>query len=267
MTRLTAAEHLLKELGIDDPADIDLEAIAFHRNATVKFRRLDGCEARILGFKDKAVISVDDRYGPRRARFSLAHELGHWQHHRGRSFVCRPEDIGQRRERNALDPESVADQYAADLLMPHYLFRPRARELKRINFETVETLANEFNVSLTSMAIRLVETGLEPAILLLHKGPRRSWFVSGPDVPRKWFPKDELEADSGALTTLYGALTKNSMRSVPAETWFDGWHAQRGVVHEQSIRTADGQVLSLVVFRDPRLLDEAERVGSSSRSW
>lgn len=262
MTRLTPAEHLLTELGIDDPADIDLEAIAYHRNATVKIRRLDGCEARILGYKDKAVISVDDRYGARRARFSLAHELGHWQHHRGRSFVCRPEDIGRRRERNAFDPEWVADQYAANLLMPHYLFRPRARELKRINFETVETLANEFNVSLTSTAIRLVETGIEPAILLFHKGSRRVWFSSGPDVPRKWFPKDELDSDSGALTTLYGPLTKNTMRAVPAETWFDGWHAQRGSVREQSIRTADGQVLSLVVFRDPRLLEEPERVGS-----
>ncbi|MGO4386751.1 ImmA/IrrE family metallo-endopeptidase [Microvirga sp. 2YAF29] len=259
MTRLTAAEHLLKELGIDNPVDIDLEAIAYYRNATVRIRRLDGCEARILGFRDRAVISVDDRFGPRRARFSLAHELGHWQHHRGRSFVCRPEDIGQKRERNALDPEWVADQYAADLLMPHYLFRTRAQELKRISFETVETLAHEFNVSLTATAIRLIETGLEPAILVCHRGQRRAWFVSGPDVERKWFPKDELDSDSCALTTLYGPSGRSKMRSVPADTWFEGWHAERGNVHEQSVKTAEGQVLSLVVFRDRHLLEKPER--------
>jgi hypothetical protein len=247
------AERLLMELAIDNPADIDLEAIAFYRNATVKFRRLEGCEARILGFKDRAVISVDDRYGWRRARFSLAHELGHWQHHRGRSFICRPEDIGQRRRRSALDPEWIADQYAADLVLPHYLFRPRVRELKRITFETVETLANEFEVSLTATAIRLVETGIEPAIVVQHKGLRRSWFAAGPDVPSIWFPKEELEADSMALPILYGKLLKSQMKAVPAETWFEGRHAQSGSVHEQTIRTADGQVLSLIVFRDSRL--------------
>lgn len=55
-------------------------------------------------------------------RFSVAHELGHWHHHRRRSAVCLSDDIGNP-AKGPLDPERVADGYAADLLMPRYLSR------------------------------------------------------------------------------------------------------------------------------------------------
>ena len=45
---LTQAERLLQELGVTEPGEIDLEAIAYHVNARVRYRPLDGCEARIV---------------------------------------------------------------------------------------------------------------------------------------------------------------------------------------------------------------------------
>lgn len=45
---LTPAERLLQELGITEPSEIDLDAIAFHAGARVRYRPLDGCEARIM---------------------------------------------------------------------------------------------------------------------------------------------------------------------------------------------------------------------------
>ena len=75
MTALTPAERILKSLGIEDPGEIDLEAIAWTRGAVVEYRPLDRCEATIVGSKRKAVIAVNSRSPPERRRFSLGHEV------------------------------------------------------------------------------------------------------------------------------------------------------------------------------------------------
>jgi hypothetical protein len=48
------AEETLRELGVTDPKDIDIEAIAWCLGARVKYRPLDRCEARITGNGDQA---------------------------------------------------------------------------------------------------------------------------------------------------------------------------------------------------------------------
>ena len=92
MKGLSPAERLLQDLGISEPQEIDLEAIAFHLGARVRFRKLEGCEARIIGCNDAAIITIDHGCSLTRKRFSLAHEIGHWTHHRGQTLVCRVEE-------------------------------------------------------------------------------------------------------------------------------------------------------------------------------
>jgi hypothetical protein len=82
--RLRPAERLLLDLGIGKPQDIDLEAIAWALGAAVNYRPLDKCEAMIVGGDRRAIITVNSKSIPVRRRFSIAHELGHWHHHRGR---------------------------------------------------------------------------------------------------------------------------------------------------------------------------------------
>jgi hypothetical protein len=60
------AERLLQELGITEPKEIDLEAIAYHVGAHVRRQPLDGCEARIIGCGDRAIITVKARSSHRR---------------------------------------------------------------------------------------------------------------------------------------------------------------------------------------------------------
>jgi hypothetical protein len=64
MIGLTPAERVLQELGISEPTEIDLEAIAFHLGARVRFRRLEGCEARIIGCNDTAIITIHHEFLP-----------------------------------------------------------------------------------------------------------------------------------------------------------------------------------------------------------
>ena len=56
------------------------------------------------------------------------------------------------------NPERRANRYAADLLLPVFMFEPRSKN-RDITFETVRDLAREFQVGLTATAIRLVEFG------------------------------------------------------------------------------------------------------------
>ena len=90
------AEKVIKSLSISDPGAIDLEAIAWLSGAKVKYRELDGCDACIAGRADvgRAIISIDSRSMARRQRFSLAHEIGHWEWHRGHQLMCSKDDIG-----------------------------------------------------------------------------------------------------------------------------------------------------------------------------
>jgi hypothetical protein len=262
--RLSAAERLLQDLGVTEPDEIDLEAIAHTVNATVRYRPLAGCEARIVGTSDKAIITVNSASGHRRKRFSIAHELGHWHHHRGRCLACRFEEM---RAHDPLSPERAADGYAADLLMPGYLFRPIARQHAKLSFRTIDAIATIFRTSMTATAIRLVESGHAPSLLICHGPAGRKWFTRSPDVPEKWFPRDALDADSFAFGVQFGGKPDDPMpRRVGADAWFDRWEASRFEVQEQTFRTAPQETLSLVLIVDPDMLREDDRTGRNSRS-
>jgi hypothetical protein len=85
----TPPEQILSLLGITEPEDIDIEAIAFACGATILKEPLTGCEANIIGRGDKAIITVNSKSIPGRQRFSAGHELGHWMKDRGESaFGC-----------------------------------------------------------------------------------------------------------------------------------------------------------------------------------
>lgn len=253
---LTVAERLLQELGITDPEEIDLEAIAYHVRAEVRYRSLVGCEARIVGCNARAIISVKANSNPERKRFSIAHELGHWHHHRGRCLACRAEDY---RPRDVLSPERVADAYAADLLMPRYLFDPIVQQHKKLTFKVVSTLAETFRVSLTAMAIRLVESDHTLSLLVCHGSKGRKWFTRAPSVPQRWFPKDDLDSEGFAFGVLFGrAGNDTTPRLIGADAWFDRSEANRYDVHEQTVRTGPDEVLSLILINDGRMIEERE---------
>ena len=257
---LTSAEKLLQELGITEPQEIDLEAIAYHIGARVRYRPLDGCEARIVGYGDKAIIAVNDNSSPRRARFSIAHELGHWKHHRGQKLACRVEDYYPR---DRASPERLADTYAADLLMPHYLFRPIAHEQGKLTFKAVNALADIFNTSFTATAIRLVESDHTPALLICHGRHGRKWFTRAPSLAEHWFPKSELDTASSAFDVVYGTRQSDPWpRKIRADAWFDCREARGFDIHEQTMRVADGEILTILLLIDRRMLEASDTPSS-----
>ena len=169
------AEELLTELGISDPADIELEAIANCVGVEIEYRRLTNCEAQIIGYRDRAVVYVSLDTPSHRRRFSTGHELGHWHHHRGRSFACRSSDIGRPIDEKSKDAERQADAYSGDLILPPFMVGPRLERMGEISLNGIIELASDFNASVTATAIRVIRMTRQPLILVAHNLIGRNW--------------------------------------------------------------------------------------------
>ncbi len=249
---------LLDDLGIIEPFDIRIEAIAEYCGATIVYERLKGSAARIIGFGNRAFITVDSQSRRERQRFSAGHELGHWMMDRGKvaSFVCAERVFAT--EWDADNPERRANRYATDLLLPRFMFGPRAKN-KDIIFDTVRELARDFQVSLTATSIRLVELGSFPAMVVCNELERRRWFFRGSDVPQVIWPRDKPGAYTSAYDLLRGSKDIEGPVDVQADGWINHPMARQYTLREDSIRIGDNYVLSLLWWKDEhQLLDISE---------
>ena len=253
-----SAEDILKDLAISTPEEIDLEEIAFCQSAKVKYRELDGCEAYLLTDTKlgRAIISIDDRANPLRQRFSLAHEIGHWERHRGQLLVCSKEDIsGSGGRKNGLSREKAANQFAAEILMPEFMLKPILRDYRKFDMYAVRQLAGLFNTSNTAMAYRLVEMEKEPCILAAYGKSGRAWHISSKSIGHRWWPRRLLDPQSNAYSILFdGAPDDATMSNLDADTWFDVQWADQIEIGEQSFRVDDDLVMALLVACSDRML-------------
>lgn len=240
-------QALLKALHVTAPRDIDIEAIAQYCGATVMYERLVGCEGRIIGHGNRAIITVDQRATTSRKRFSAAHELGHWMKHRGKvALVCNNEQLMCKWE--GRDRESVANRYAAELLLPQYLFQSLLKD-KPLTLETVRGLAEQFETSITATAMRLVQLTDRPAALICASAHGRAWFELSPSAKAaQCWPRRTLPVDSGAAAILKRDEEPIGPRKVSPTVWFGGNNASIRDVVEDTVRITAHLALSLVVW-------------------
>src|SRR5580700_7192826 len=212
-----AADKIIKELGISEPGDVDIEAIAQFCSATILYEKLTGCEARIVGNADRAIITVNSSSRRGRQRFSAAHELGHWMRDRNQvGFSCTNSLF--RSQWGVANPERGANQFAADLLLPLTIFGRYAYS-KPITLQAARELANKFDTSLAATAIRLVQHGSFPAMVVYLSQGARKWFVAGPDVPSVLWPRER----PGKRTVAWDLMQLGSTEPGPSTVQADGW--------------------------------------------
>lgn len=208
--------------------------------------------ARIVGAVNRAIITVNENSAPVRRRFSIGHEIGHWHNHRGRSLVCRSDEIG-RNGNGGVCLERQADAFAADLLLPRYILRPFVAQYKTLTFDVLRQIAEIFNTSLPATAIRLVEIGSWPSILLCHSQSGRKWFVRSSLVSQDWFPRSDLDPASHAFDIVFGHVSNQAKpKPIKASAWFERRDAERFELQEQSIRMHDGDTLTLLLVSDSK---------------
>lgn len=240
------------DLGITTPEEANIEVMAYFCGATVKYRPLKSCAARIVGKGNKAIISIDQDATPERQRFSIAHELGHWLKDRGAiTFSCRAKDMNPKRYRDyETDPEAAANRFAVELLMPSLIFKPAAAG-QPITFDAANRLKHQFGVSLTAAAIRLVELGSFPSMIVCHDIKGYKWSWRHPDLP----PYVKVRRLQSKHTEAYrllrdAAYSPQGPVEVDADDWVDHKTAADYVVTEDSVRSQSNTTLSLIWWRD-----------------
>ena len=239
--------EIMKSLGIYSPQDIDLDLIAYSLGAEVKRVSLSDCEGYIIGSEDKAIITINVDAPIQRQRFSLGHETGHWVNDKklNLTYRCTTTDMRQRNPQKSnfrQQKEVRANQFAAELLIPKHIITPYLADLD-VTFDSVGALAEMFNVSRTSTAIRLVELSPFPCMLICYdRVGNRRWFSRSDIIPEHFWPHNKI-------TNPQNVFIPGEAEEVDADTWID---EEKAISHSviQSIFLNSYDILVLLWWKD-----------------
>jgi len=159
-----AAQRLLRQFGIVE-APVEPESIAEGLGAIVVTQPLEQDVSGMLVHEgDELVIGVNKHHPLVRRRFTVAHECGHLELHRGRALILDTSvriDFRDRVSSQATDREEMeANRFAAALLMPEQMVVEAATAAPRDPEELVRSLARRFKVIEAAMGYRLINLGL-----------------------------------------------------------------------------------------------------------
>lgn len=155
-----AANELLEKAHAADRPPIDVERLARRCGVLVLNRPFpDDLSGLVFPYKTAAVVGINRSHSPRRQRFSLAHELGHYllDHHDSAGEAARIHIDVDEGNATGFDwrAERAANDFAADLLMPRRLLSEEFEETPKPS-----KLAHRFGVSELAMGYRLLNLGL-----------------------------------------------------------------------------------------------------------
>lgn len=214
-----AAAHVLKQLGVDDPTDFPIEALAGGLNVGVIVERIDGSEGRLVRGTETSIIAVSDRVRTEAAkRFVVAHELGHLQlHARSQLALCTSDGLAS--WYHAHDgPEPEACAFARALLMPRSLAEPIVKR-GWPDFDTVRALSNRFGVGFTVAALRYLQlTDERCAVVFSHKGFTR-WYQTTEGFDHHLSMNTRLDSRTYAADAARGSDVPDKPELVSAPAW------------------------------------------------
>lgn len=266
MTAAEAAEAIIEDLGITQIAELDVEAIAYDAGVEVQYESLTGCEATLVGVGNHAIATINPSPYRGRERFSVAHEVGHWKLHRGRSFRCRMDQVEENFSSTS-SLEKEADTFASHLLMPAGMFNDAIKPYGRPNFKQLGDVAAEFDTSLTATALRLVGVDALPTIIACYTRNGLRWHAAAEHVPRRWYLKDKVDEDSFAYDLLFSGKECRALGKQSADTWFTNDDASRHEVLEQCVPLRRDEVLVLLYLADSKMLYAGFDAGVGNRKY
>ncbi|KQP15560.1 ImmA/IrrE family metallo-endopeptidase [Pseudorhodoferax sp. Leaf265] len=266
MTPAEAAEAIIEDLGITEVGELDVEAIAFDAGVEVVYEELSGCEATLVGVGDLAIATINPSSYRGRARFSVAHEVGHWTLHKGRSFRCRGDQV-EENFASTSELEKEADTFASHLLMPARMFNEAILPFGKPNFKQLADVASSFQTSLTATALRLVGVDTLPAIIACYNRNGLRWHVAAKHVPRRWYLKDQVDDDSFTYDLLFSGKECRTLGKQAADTWFTNDDAGRYEVLEQCVPLRGDEVLVLIYLTDAKMMYAGFDPGVGNRRY
>lgn len=253
-----AVDLILRELNITRPEDLQyLEEIAWRRGAMVRYHPLEGSEARLTVYGQRAIITISDVVvDPHRIRFSIAHELGHLElrHHDGAFSLCTASDLDILQDQKSIrSVEGEANTFASTFLMPRKFFQSLCDD-EDPSLDFIARLAHRFRVSLTTAALRYIQLCKDACAIVYSVDGRVEWFSGSQEFRENRVfieTKVRLDAMTQAAKSFRG-IHATEPRSVPATAWFaPGKYSEDAQVTEQSWHMRNyNSVLTLLWIND-----------------
>lgn len=229
--------------------------------ADVRLDRFDGFEGMLLTDRVRSAgcILANISKGQRRARFTVAHELGHFLMERHQlsdtaGFRCATGDMRETREgRREQRQESQANRFAIELLAPAYLMASRLSD--EPDLRDAQRLRDHLDVSLEACLRRMIECRSEAlAAVWSHEG-RVRYFVRGAAFPyvscRRGDPVPTMSAACRAIAR--GAVGFTSFREAHAFAWTGRSDLD---LHEQTRIANNGHAVTLLWAEMPDAEDD-----------
>jgi Zn-dependent peptidase ImmA (M78 family) len=254
----TAIAARIHELDPDLPPDFSIEALCRQLDIVgIELTDTTAYEAALIMDANKASGSILLARGssPRRRRFSIGHELGHFlipthMPREGECFSCSLADLrsADTREKDRHKRiEAEANRFAAHLLMPPRRIREGLRS-PRPDLAEVVRFAGEFNVSKEAMARSYADAHRETlAVVIVRNGlVDRLYRPDGfpwiqPHIGES-VPKDSLASDHRLIP---GAISQ--MIECEPETWLGPSGARKvEVLCEQMLAQQGGYATILL---------------------
>lgn len=213
---------LLQRYCIETP-DFDVEDIAYDLGIDVVIGGISSGDARIIRTDDgRGVIRLNKAIiEPSRQRFSVAHELGHWELHPNISqgYLCTGQNL---RDYGKSAEEAEANWFAATLLMPKFMLPPSMFR-QDPSFASLAALAGEFRTSVTAAARRFVELSKQPIVLVASSGGIVTWTARSSSAKERCYyvaKGSPVPVDSVTREAVTARTTTAQSASIEPSVWF-----------------------------------------------
>ena len=240
---------------------VSVEAYAALIDGVVKAETLQENEDA-WSFRDKNGkyrICVNCAHNSRRQRFSVCHEVGH-------VVLEIPSDHSNPSWSYSRRPpgEIACDVFAAELLLPYKLFKPRV-DSADMRLASIGALADEFEASLISTGSRFATFSGEICAFVLSEGGRVRYCARSARLrdAKVWIkPGSPLPVDSYSARVRIGENSSGPEEAEP-DQWFDDWQRD-GLLYEDARHLGQwDQTLTLLWFDDEGLAPPA----SEPKRW
>lgn len=256
----------------DMPRQVPVEGIAASVGiAEIRDIDADTFEGALVANPEKTSGVIGTRQGinPRRRRFTIGHELGHFLiRSHGANMQCKTADMReQRRDTPAHKREYEANRFSAGLLMPKPMFVKDVDALGSADVTHAKTLSDLYNVSLEATANRYAELTADSCAFIFSKDGLIRYARASRSMPPLGIRSGD-QLPSASLTARTRAVNTPTMwEATVGSLWLHSdWNNPAPPVLEQCIVQSNGYRVTLL-YVDQEEVEQREEKEELERSW
>lgn len=211
--------------------------------------------------KGKKYICVNGKDSHERRRFTICHELAHLV----LGLPSEHQEVPSSSYVKRAQSEIFCDIFAAELLLPHVLFKPLADKAE-IGLAAIDALATKFTASTMATGSRFAAVLKAPcAFVLSEKGKVRYASKSTALRDAGAWVAPRIELPQGSLSArLRGGAASDGAAEIEADEWFQNWERGGTLLEEARHLDRFDQTLTLLWFEDEEVPPPRRGTGRDS---